>query len=125
MSLRAALGIPLAFAVVCAADEPRPTATTPTGPLVTLRWTASKEHGTYGYLVYRAERRDGPFVRVNPTIIRARGVGDEAEAVYVFVDEDVASGRTYHYYLDVITDAGAKQRFSGVLSRTVVGPEGS
>ena len=102
-----------------------PSCGTPDGPTVpgeasgvanTLSWTAESEQGVYGYLVYRAEERDGPFLRVNETIVRVPA--DEAERhEYTWVDSDVEPGKVYHYYLDAVSTEGVKQRFSGILSR--------
>ena len=90
----------------------------PSPPGVTLSWQARQEEGVYGYLVYRSDRREGPFIRINRDIIHARGVEVEI-AGYRFVDTDVGVGRTYYYYLDTISTSGRKQRFSGVVSKQV------
>ena len=38
---------------------------------------------------------------------------------YLWTDHNVEPGKTYFYYLDTISRGGKKQRFSGVLSRTI------
>ena len=84
-----------------------------------LTWEAQKEKDTYGYLVYRADRREGPFRRINRDIVR---VNPGAEAhTYRYVDEQVEPGRTYYYYLESIDRAGSKLRLSGVMAK-VIGP---
>lgn len=85
---------------------------------VTLRWRAARETGVYGYLAYRAEQREGPYLRLGPTTIRVPDDG-AAEHAYEYIDSDVLPGRTYFYYLDSVSTAGVKQTFSGVLTRAV------
>ncbi len=86
-------------------------------PQAVLRWQATQEKQTYGYLVYRSESREGPFLRVGTTIVRAKG--GEAVHSYEFIDDDVLPGNTYFYYLDQISLNGIKSRFSGVLAKVV------
>lgn len=89
-------------------------------PQALLRWEARNETGIYGYLVFRAESPDGPFLRVSDEIIHA-AADAEADAIgsYTWIDRDVVAGRTYYYTLDVVQNNGQKRRFSGVLSKTV------
>jgi hypothetical protein len=83
-----------------------------------LKWTAAAEDRLYGYVVYRAEERSGPYRRVSRDIVK---VQDDATGPhrYEFVDRAVQAGRTYYYYLDVITVGGRKVTFSGVLARAI------
>lgn len=85
---------------------------------VTLRWKAVDGEGNYGYQVYRADSRQGPYLRVNPKIVRNPEDGAKQHE-YVFEDTAVKPGATYYYYVDTIDDAGVKRRFSGVLPKTV------
>ena len=39
-------------------------------PRVTLTWKVKGGQDVYGCLVYRAGRREGPFLRVSPRILR-------------------------------------------------------
>jgi hypothetical protein len=82
----------------------------------TLKWRAASEIGVYGYLIYRAEDRAGPFQRVNETIVRVPADG-ASEHSYTYTDDDVVPGQTYFYYLDAVSTQGVKQRFSGILSK--------
>ena len=82
----------------------------------TLKWRAASEAGIYGYLIYRAEDRVGPFQRVNQAIVRVPADGAE-EHRYAYVDDDLVPGQTYYYYLDAVSTGGVKQRFSGILSK--------
>ena len=82
-----------------------------------LTWEAHKEKDTYGYLVYRSDRREGPFRRINAEIVRV-AQGPEPH-VYRYVDEQVEPGRTYYYYLESIDRAGTKLRLSGVMAKVI------
>jgi hypothetical protein len=90
----------------------------------TLSWTAGEEAGVHGYLIYRAVDRSGPFRRVNDEIVRVPYDGVNPHT-YSFRDEQVEPGVTYFYYLDVVSDAGKKQRFSGIISKTTPETPGS
>jgi hypothetical protein len=82
-----------------------------------LVWNATQEDQTYGYLVYRAERREGPFLRVNARVVRV-GTGPEPGA-YAYEDDTVEPGRSYFYYLESIGKSGAKTRLSGVVTKVI------
>ncbi|HLA79321.1 MAG TPA: hypothetical protein VJU18_17220 [Vicinamibacteria bacterium] len=88
-------------------------------PSVTLTWKVKGGQDVYGCLVYRAGRREGPFLRISPRILRLPpGSGEDARDLS-FVDTRVEKGKTYYYYLDIVRDSGTKERFSPVLSKTV------
>lgn len=87
-----------------------------TAPESTLRWKARDEAGTYGYLIYRSEAEAGPFRRINPVIIPRQSNPD---AGYVYVDRDVAAGKTYYYRIDGVSDAGVKKPLSPVLPKKI------
>lgn len=82
-----------------------------------ITWKATQEKDTYGYLVYRAERPEGPFRRVNAEIVRvAPGEGPHS---YAFADDQVAPGHTYYYYLESVDRTGKKSRLSAVMAKVI------
>lgn len=82
-----------------------------------LTWEAKQEKDTYGYLVYRSDRREGPFRRINPEILR---VSSGAEPhTYTYLDEQVEPGHTYYYYLESIGRGGTKARLSAVMAKVI------
>lgn len=103
----------LVIATSCGGPSGPPATSTPSN---TLEWTAETERGVYGYLIYRSENRDGPFTRINTTIVRVPDDREQRHA-YTWVDSDVEPGTLYYYYLDAVSMQGVKQRFTGVLSR--------
>src|SRR6185503_15761177 len=82
-----------------------------------LTWEARQEKDTYGYLVFRSDRREGPFRRVNPEIIRVSPAA--APHVYTYVDEQVEPGHTYYYYLESVGRGGTKARLSSVMAKVI------
>jgi hypothetical protein len=91
----------------------------PAPPRVTVRWKAREQGMTYGYLIYRSERRAGPFVRRNEAIVRVPDAGGTGVHEYVWVDEAVTAGVTYFYYIDAVGTGGVKERLSGVIEKRV------
>ena len=88
-------------------------------PSATLNWQARQEGQIYGYLIYRSEKREGPFRRINRTIVHANAADGDTVESYRFVDRDVEPGKTYYYYLDTLGGDGKKKRLSGVMAKTV------
>lgn len=79
------------------------------GPL--LRWQVENEIGIYGYAIYRADAEDGPWRRVNDTIVRAEGVPDSVSS-YAWRDTSAASGKKYWYYIGTLGRNGERKRFT-------------
>jgi hypothetical protein len=94
-------------------------ASPPEAPKVTLTWKVKGGADVYGCLVYRSARREGPFVRVSPRILRLPSGAAAGSRQLSFIDTKVEKGKTYYYYLDIVRDSGVKERFSPVLSKTV------
>lgn len=104
--------------VAMARSEGSPTAATATKVPAILEWKAAREKGVYGYLVYRATERDGPFLRVGREIVHVSADSNEVHS-YRFEDLSIEAGKTYYYYLDKIATTGEKSRFSGVVTKVV------
>ncbi|MET0555237.1 MAG: hypothetical protein ABW221_19500 [Vicinamibacteria bacterium] len=82
-----------------------------------LVWDAAQEDQTYGYSVYRAESREGPFLRVNARVVPV-GAGP-APGAYAYEDDTVEPGRSYFYYLESVSRGGVKTRLSGVVTKVI------
>jgi hypothetical protein len=82
------------------------------GPL--LKWQVSNENNIYGYLIYRGDVENGPFLRVNKGIVRVEaGKGDGVTSAYAWRDDSATSGKTYWYYIGMLYRDGTKQQLSG------------
>jgi hypothetical protein len=82
------------------------------GPL--LKWQVSNENNIYGYLVYRGDAENGPFLRVNKDIVHVdAGKGDGITSTYAWRDDSATAGKTYWYYIGMLYRDGTKQQLSG------------
>ena len=110
----------LAVASVAAAQMAPPAAPSPAGspspgPLSnTLKWSTASEVENFGYDVYRAEKEDGPFVRINAKPIAGAGTLDEPR-FYEYVDTDIDPTKGYFYYVESISLKGVREKFTPVI----------
>ncbi|MCE7951747.1 MAG: hypothetical protein DYH18_11675 [Xanthomonadales bacterium PRO7] len=82
------------------------------GPL--LKWQVSNENNIYGYLVYRGDAENGPFLRVNKDIVHVGAdKGDGITSSYAWRDDSATAGKTYWYYIGMLNRDGSKQQLSG------------
>jgi len=82
------------------------------GPL--LKWQVSNENNMYGYLIYRGDGENGPFLRVNKDIVRVGdNKGDGVTSTYAWRDDSATVGKTYWYYIGMLYRDGSKQQLSG------------
>jgi hypothetical protein len=96
---------------------PPPVLGRPGERLARLTWDAGQEEQAYGFLIYRADRPEGPFRRVNSRIVPV-SEGPPPHR-YTYEDRDVEAGRSYYYYLESIGKGGLKARLSGVVTKVI------
>ncbi|RYD15343.1 MAG: hypothetical protein EOP90_08080 [Lysobacteraceae bacterium] len=77
------------------------------GPL--LRWSVANEKPIYGYMIYRADREEGPYVRINESIIRTEGAASGAVGKYAWRDDSATAGKTYWYSIGTIRNDGSRE----------------
>ncbi len=88
----------------------------PTDSGVTLKWRTESEVGNIGFNIYRSEKKDGKFVKINDKLIP--GAGNSAMPnSYQFVDKTAIKGREYYYYLEDVDVAGLRNKFSIISSK--------
>jgi hypothetical protein len=111
MSMRGRVLVPL-MAIACgslpatAADE------------LLLRWAAGNERGVYGYIIYRAETAEGPFLRLNSAVVRVEdGEPDGDVRRYRYADTTVEDGVEYFYVIDVVGVNARRKRLPGMISK--------
>ncbi len=79
---------------------------TPVAAAVIVEWTTESEVNHAGFNLYRSENPDGPYVKLNDTLIRA-SLDPIAGGSYVYTDTTATAGLTYYYKLeDVELDGG-------------------
>jgi len=66
---------------------------------VVLKWTTESEIQTAGFNIYRAKTATGAYLKINDSLIPAKGSGSQG-ASYEFVDTDVKNNKTYYYKLE-------------------------
>jgi hypothetical protein len=89
------------------------TACSPTSRVV-VEWTTASEINTSGFNLYRSERADGPYVKINAQVIPASTdplVGGQ----YRFEDVTVTAGQTYYYELEDVELDGASTRHGPIV----------
>ena len=79
----------------------------------TLKWKTASEVDNFGYDVYRSEDPDGPFQRMTERPIEGAGTTDEPSQ-YQFVDDTIDPTKTYYYYVESISMAGVRDRFTPI-----------
>jgi hypothetical protein len=100
-----------------ASPSPSPSATAIPSPAPlanTLKWSTASEVENFGYDVYRADKEDGPFVRINAKPIPGAGTLDEPR-FYQYVDTDIDPTRGYFYYVESISLKGVREKFTPVI----------
>jgi hypothetical protein len=75
--------------------------------VVALAWETASEIDLLGFHLYRAEAVDGPRTRLTGDMLPGQAPGSPVGAVYEFVDEAVAPGVSYWYWLEAVDVRGA------------------
>lgn len=87
------------------------------GESVVLKWRTQTEVNNLGFTVYRSERKDGKFVKINSKLIKGQGTTATPHD-YSFTDETAKLGQTYYYYIED-TDYSGEVNKSNILKVTV------
>jgi hypothetical protein len=103
---------PTPTAQPAATAEPTPAPTPPYRN--TVRWSTASEVDNFGYDVYRGTSKDGPFERLTRDPIPGAGTTDEPQK-YSFVDDKIDPYETYYYYVEAISLAGLRERFTPII----------
>ena len=81
------------------------------GPL--LRWAVANQAPIHGYAIYRADREEGPFLRVSKNIIEVTEDDADKTGRYQWRDNSAESGETYWYRIGVLNRDGSKKDLTG------------
>ena len=85
---------------------------TPQGSGPLLKWQTVREKGIYGYEVYRSTASDGPFARVNDSIIRVLDSDGDIGSAYRWRDTSADAATMYWYYIGIVHNDGKKSKMS-------------
>jgi hypothetical protein len=82
---------------------------------VEIRWATLSEVDTAGFNVMRGRSSHGPWEQANENLIIA--IGDNLNgAEYSFVDADLASGITYYYHIQELTNTSVENDYMGHIA---------
>jgi hypothetical protein len=90
---------------------------TPQAGGILIAWETAMEIDTVGFNLYRAQSPDGPYVKLNDTLIPSQSPGSVFGATYAWLDEGVQDGITYYYKLEDVEVSG-QSTFHGPVSAT-------
>ena len=125
--LSAAALVVLAAAPLFAQGAP-PAATSAPSPAPalsnTIKWSTASEVENFGYDVFRADKEEGPFARLNTRTIAGAGTVDEPRA-YQYVDATIEVGKAYWYYVESISMAGVREKFTPVFQSKAKNADGT
>lgn len=77
-----------------------------------LKWQSAQEINLLGFNVLRAEKVDGPQVRINPDLIPSENPGLLQGNDYQFLDSTALAGRVYYYWVEWV----------GIYGSEMIGP---
>jgi len=80
----------------------------------TARWTTASEANTFAYDVYRGDSENGKFVKITKKPILGNGTTSETHK-YEFVDDTIDPCKEYWYYVEEISTAGERVKFTSVF----------
>jgi hypothetical protein len=89
----------VALLVSCGAPPMQQIVPTQATGMVIVEWTTESEFNLAGFNVYRSERPEGSFLRLNGALIPASS-DPVARGSYVYTDTAVTAGVTYYYKLE-------------------------
>ena len=76
---------------------------------IALSWTASTSPGTAGYNVYRSDTNNGPYSRINSSLVTTTSYNDQV----------VQEGPTYYYVTTAVSSQGMESAYSNQASATL------
>jgi hypothetical protein len=80
----------------------------------TIKWSTASEVENFGYDVFRGDKEEGPFTRLNAKTIAGAGTVDEPRQ-YQYVDATIEAGKAYWYYVESISLSGVREKFTPVF----------
>ncbi len=80
---------------------------------VWLWWRTASEHNNAGFNIYRSENRNGPYTKLNSSLIPGLGYSIVGR-LYWYTDPNVIPGKTYYYKLEDVDFFGGKERHGPV-----------
>jgi len=85
---------------------------------VRIRWKTESQEENYGFNIMRADKQEGPYAKVNSSIIAGEG-STNIPKEYCFEDRKVVRGQTYFYFIESISTSGVKEVVEGTKDTKV------
>ena len=76
-----------------------------------IKWVTASELNNFGFDVFRGDAEEGPFEKINQRTIAGAGSSDTPSR-YEFVDDSIAAGQSYWYYVESISMSGQREKFT-------------
>ena len=83
---------------------------------VVLSWTTASEIENAGFNLFRSQSKEGPYVKVNQTLITGAGTTSERHA-YIYRDSGAQPNVAYFYQIEDVSFSGVRQRLATVRMR--------
>ena len=103
------------------ASDPPGEAEDKNAPKNTLRWTTAGEFDNFGFDVFRATDKEGPFKLRTVDPIPGAGTTDLTHK-YIWVDKEIDPTVTYYYYVESISLGGIREHFTPVITAPAKSP---
>ena len=91
--------------------------------VVAIEWTTESELNNAGFNILRSQTEQGPFVKVNPTLITGAGTTSERQT-YKWNDTTAESNVAYYYRIEDVSFSGDRQQLGTARMRGYVSASG-
>ncbi|MCL4868931.1 MAG: hypothetical protein KJ063_08190 [Anaerolineae bacterium] len=89
-------------------------------PKIEFTWQTESEFQTAGYYVYRSDAPDGPYQRLNDTLIQT--VSDAfTGGSYSYIDTDIEVNKIYYYRLEEVELSGVTTFYDAAPDEPISG----
>lgn len=78
---------------------------------VVIRWRTESELNNAGFNILRSKTEQGPFVKVNPSLIQGAGTTSE-RSIYTWTDTTTEPDVVYYYQIEDVSFVGERQTLS-------------
>lgn len=80
----------------------------------TIRWRTASEESNFGFDIFRATSKDGPFTKITAKPVPGAGTTDTPQS-YSYHDSGIHPDKRYFYYVESISLNGERKRFTPII----------
>ncbi len=81
---------------------------------IVINWRTASELNNAGFNVYRGAASNGPFTKLNTSLVPVKNPGSISGASYSYIDSSAEKGKTHYYKLESVEFNGTTQQFGPV-----------